>query len=76
MKYGKITPFLFVLPTIVGLLLFRLGPIAVAFLASFTKWNVFSPPEWLAFGNYIELLHSDTFWLVFRNTIVFSLVYV
>lgn len=76
MKYGKVTPWLFILPTVLGLLLFRLGPILVAFLASFTSWNVFSPPVWLGLGNYRELMQSDTFWMILRNTIVFSLVYV
>ncbi len=76
MKYGKVTPWLFVGPTVVGLLFFRLGPIIAAFLASFTSWNVVSAPQWLSWGNYKELLHSDTFWMILKNTLKFSLVYV
>ena len=76
MKYGKLTPYLFLLPTMIGLLIFRLGPAAVAAYASFTRWNVRTPPKFLALGNYIELTQSDTFWLVTRNTLLFALMFV
>jgi multiple sugar transport system permease protein len=56
--------------------LFRLGPTAVALYASFTKWNIRTPPEFRGFANYTELATSDIFWLVFRNTLVFTLIFV
>jgi multiple sugar transport system permease protein len=76
MKYGKVTPYLFVLPMIVGLLVFRLGPVVAAVLASFTRWNVQTPPEFLGLGNYSEAISSEIFWLVFKNTVVFVLIFV
>ena len=76
MKYGKLTPYLFVLPTIVGLIVFRLGPVAVAIGASFTRWNVQTPPEFLGLDNFVELVSSETFWLIFRNTVLFTLIFV
>jgi ABC-type sugar transport system permease subunit len=54
MNHNKITPYLFVLPTIVGLLVFRLGPVVVAAAASFTRWNVQTPPQFLGLNNYSE----------------------
>ena len=76
MKHRKLTPYLFILPTIVGVFIFRLGPTAVAAYASFTRWNVRTPPEFLAFSNYVELINNDTFWLVFRNTLLFTIIFV
>ena len=76
MKHGKLTPYLFILPTILGVFIFRLGPTFVAAYASFTRWNVRTPPEFLAAGNYIELINNETFWLVFRNTLVFTIIFV
>ncbi len=76
MKYGRVAPWLFITPTVLGLVFFRIGPIIAAFLASFTSWNVFSPPQWIGTTNYVELLNSSTFWLILRNTLVFSLIYV
>ncbi|MFQ5593837.1 MAG: carbohydrate ABC transporter permease [Anaerolineae bacterium] len=76
MKHGRITPYLFVVPMIVGLFVFRLGPVAVAGLASFTRWNVQTPPRFLGLSNYSEAISSQTFWLVFKNTVVFSFIFV
>ena len=73
MKHGKLTPYLFVLPTILGLIVFRLGPVAVAVWASFTRWNVQTPAKFLGLDNYTELIGSETFWLIFKNTILFVL---
>lgn len=63
-------------PTVVGLVVFRLGPILSAIGLSFTEWNVISPPRWIGLANYVELLNSDAFWAVGRNTVLFSVTYV
>lgn len=76
MKYKKITPWLFLLPTVIGLMFFRLGPMIAAFLASFTRWSVFSSPKWIDLGNYKELFNSEIFWMILKNTFLFSLTYV
>jgi len=76
MRHSKITPYLFVAPTVLGLLLFRLGPTLAAFFISFTDWNIRTAPRFIGLGNYQELLNSASFWLVLRNTLVFALVYV
>ena len=54
MRYSKITPYLFVSPMIVGLVVFRLGPVAAAVLASFTRWNIQTPRVFLGLSNYGE----------------------
>ncbi len=76
MRYAKLTPFLFILPMLVGLLIFRLIPIGFSFGISFTSWNIFSPPRWIGLENYRALLQSPAFWEVARNTVVFALVFV
>lgn len=76
MHYRKYTPYLFIGPMIVGLLLFRIGPIIAAFFMSFTRWNIRTDPVFLGVGNYVELLNSATFWQVLGNTLLFAAVYV
>lgn len=76
MRYNKITPYLFIGPMILGIVLFRLGPILAAFIISFTSWNIRTDPIFIGLGNYIELWNSSTFWLVLRNTLVFAGLYV
>lgn len=76
MRYGKVTPYLFVLPMILGLVIFRFGPVAVAVLASFTRWNIQTPPQMMGLGNYQEAISSEIFWTVALNTVVFALIFV
>jgi multiple sugar transport system permease protein len=64
-------PYLYLLPTLIGLLLFSAGAVAASFLLSFTQWDIISPPEWRWFDNYTDLWKSDLFWEVLRNTITF-----
>ena len=76
MRHAKITPYLFILPMLLGLLIFRLGPIVASFGISFTSWNVFSPPRWIGLENYRNLLASPIFWEVARNTALFAAIFV
>jgi multiple sugar transport system permease protein len=74
--YRWYTPYLFILPMLTGLLLFRIGPIITSLIMSFTDWNIRTNPTWIGLANYAELLGSRTFWLVLGNTFVFAGVFV
>jgi ABC-type sugar transport system permease subunit len=76
MKYSKWTPYFFILPMLIGLFVFRLGPVAVAIGASFTRWNIQTPPEFLGWDNYAEAIDSEIFWMVSKNTLLFTLIFV
>jgi ABC-type sugar transport system permease subunit len=76
MRYRPITPFLFILPMLLGLILFRFGPIIASFLISFTDWRGTRPPNFIGLGNYQELFTSPVFWTVLGNTIQFTLMFV
>lgn len=64
-------PYLYLFPTIVGLVLFSAGAVAASFFMSFTRWDMVTSPEWVWLDNYVNLWHSDLFWEVFRNTFYF-----
>ncbi len=72
--FRVLEPYLYLLPTILGLLLFSAGAVAVSLLMSFTQWDIVSSPEWVWLDNYISLWHSDLFWEVFGNTFYFILL--
>ncbi len=61
---------------LVGLFVFRLGPISTAFLMSFTRYDILSPPQWVGLDNYRELIERGDFWLALRNTMIFAVIYV
>ena len=69
--YRSLEPYLYLLPTLIGLLLFSAGAVTASFIMSFTKWDIISPPEWIWLQNYADLWRSDLFWEVVRNTLVF-----
>lgn len=76
MHYRKITPYLFIMPMLIGLIVFRFGPILASFVISFTEWRGTTPPEFIGFGNYIELINKEVFWEVLGNTIIFAALFV
>nr|HMN31054.1 hypothetical protein [Caldilineaceae bacterium] len=53
---------LLILPAILGLLLFRFGPVLASLYFSFTKYEIISSPQWIGLANYRTML-TDTYWL-------------
>ena len=51
--------FLFVLPFVLGVLLFKLFPFVASFALSFTQYDLIDPPEWVGLQNYRELFGAD-----------------
>ena len=66
----------FLLPSIIGFLLFTLGPILFSFVISFFDWNLFSTPVFVDTANYERLFLSPAsrFWSYFWNSLFFLIV--
>jgi len=75
-RYRWYLPFVFIGPMLLGLFVFRLGPIAVSFAASFTEWNIIGTPRFVGLANYRRLLGNEAFWEVMGNTLTFTAIYV
>jgi len=68
---------LFLLPSLLGLLLFSLIPIGSSLYLSLTEWDVIGgPPQFIKFDNYLNILHSEEFWRVLKNTSYFIILYI
>jgi multiple sugar transport system permease protein len=66
--------YLFVAPWIIGYLVFTLGPVLASIGLSFASYDLFSPPRWIGFRNYIELFTRDRlFILSLYNTVYYVL---
>lgn len=63
--------YLFVLPTILGILVFTAGPVLVSFGLSFYKWNVFKPPTFIGVENYTRLINDQRVLNSFANSAKF-----
>lgn len=66
----------FLLPTVVGFILFSFTPILRSFYLSFTSWDILQPAEWVGLENYRQLLQSEEFWRVMKNTGEFIVLYI
>ncbi len=60
--------YLFLTPTIIGLVGFMLGPIVAALAFSLTNWNIVDAPRWQGLGNYQTLFKERLFWIALGNT--------
>ena len=60
--------YLFVLPTILGILIFTAGPVLASFGLSFFKWNVFRPPVYIGLDNYVRMFGDERVAISFWNT--------
>lgn len=62
--------YLFLAPTIIGLMIFIIGPMLYTVVLSFHKWNIFRPPEFIALDNFTRLAQDGRVWVSFKNTFV------
>ncbi len=49
----------FLIPWLIGFFGLTLVPMAYSLYLSFTSYNIFSPPKWVGFNNYIRLFTDD-----------------
>jgi multiple sugar transport system permease protein len=69
--------YVFLLPWLIGLAVFWLGPIILSFALSFTEYDVISPPRFIGLANFHKAFFEDQlFWPSIVRTLVYSLVVV
>lgn len=68
--------YLFLTPTILGLLLLNLGPALASGVISLTNWNIVSAPVWAGLANYERLLQERLFWKALGNTLRYIVLFV
>jgi len=66
-----VTGYLFVLPTLVGFLVFALGPMLFSAYLSLHEWEIFSPPKFVGLDNFKFLPEDTRFTAGFVNTLKF-----
>jgi len=65
--------YMFILPWLIGTLVFTAGPMALSFLMSFADWDIIRPAKWRGVGNYVEAATFDpTFWKALTVTLIYT----
>jgi multiple sugar transport system permease protein len=68
---------MYVMPWIIGLIIFWIGPIITSFYLSFTEYDVLSPARWVWFQNYQKAFTDDQlFWSSLWRTLKYALTVV
>lgn len=60
--------FLFLLPNVIGFVVFMIGPLLSSLGFSLLKWNLLTPPEFKGLHNYLALLQDEQFWRSLKAT--------
>ena len=61
--------YLFILPWIVGFLIFTIGPIIASFVLSFMEYDMILEPEFIGLANFQELIEDPLFYKSIENTL-------
>ncbi len=66
-----IAALLFLLPNLLGFLIFTVGPVLFSLVVSFSNWRLQRtvPFAWIGLANFSELFHTEEFWLYTINTL-------
>jgi multiple sugar transport system permease protein len=59
----------FLAPNLTGFLVFTSLPVLASLVLSFYKWDLLSPPIFVGFKNFIELIRDTHFWQYCYNTV-------
>lgn len=69
----NLTAWIFILPAILGTLIFIIIPVLCSFGLSFAKWDLLTPIQYVGLSNYTDLFKENLFWKILCNTVVFAL---
>jgi multiple sugar transport system permease protein len=70
-RHEAVTGFAFVLPSVVGFVVFVLGPLVAAFVIGFTEYDIVTSPEWVGLENFRRLWRDDRLRETYVNTVVY-----
>lgn len=69
----RIAGWIFILPALLGTLIFIVIPVICSFGLSFTKWDLLNPIRFVGLDNYKEIFSEALFFKIFWNTVVFAI---
>jgi multiple sugar transport system permease protein len=65
--------YLFILPSLIGFVIFYAFPAIRSIGISFTEWNLLSDAEFVGLANYQDLFSDDRYWRAMGNTLAYVL---
>lgn len=73
----NVAGYVFILPFIIGLVVFTVIPFFTSLYLAFTEYNVLSPAKWVGLNNFKTMFFEDKlFWTAFKVTFKFAFIQV
>lgn len=72
--YDNLAGLLFILPWLIGFVLFMIIPIVMSIYYSFTRFNIISPPVWIGVDNFVAIARDARFLNSVKVTMVFAFI--
>lgn len=63
----------FIMPALIGTMIFIVIPVLCSFGLSFTKWDLLNPIEFVGLNNYKEIFTEPLFYKILLNTVIFAI---
>jgi len=64
--------YLFILPWLLGFVIWTAGPMLASAVLAFTRYNLFTPPTWIGLDNFRKLFGDRIVWLSLWNTAYYT----
>src|SRR6266550_7162966 len=65
---------LFILPALIGFLVFMVWPTLRGIYLSFTKFNLLTPPKFNGLDNYVRMVQDPVFWNALKVTLYYVVI--
>lgn len=65
--------YLFLLPNLIGFLVFSVVPVVIGFVISLTNYTGFGKPDFVGLGNYINMFKDSNFRVALQNNLFYTL---
>lgn len=77
LNHNQVAGYVFIMPFIIGLVVFTIIPFFTSLYLAFTEYNVLSPAKWIGLQNFKKMFFEDKlFWTSFKVTFKFALIQV
>lgn len=68
--------YLFILPAVLGFLLWTAGPMVYSAWMSLHEWNLIQPAKYVGLDNFRDMRHDALFWKSLRVTLTYAIILV
>ena len=68
----NIEGYLFIMPWLLGFVVFTAGPMIASLYLSFTNYRAVTAPKWIGTANFVRMAQDRYFWISLQNTFYYT----